>query len=52
MRYGVGIKNSVTANEPHFQESFFQADKFMPGVLLIEAITQTAGDAVHRFAAE
>ncbi len=37
----VGIKN-VTANEPHFQGHF--PDKpIMPGVLLIEAMAQTAG---------
>jgi 3-hydroxyacyl-[acyl-carrier-protein] dehydratase len=39
--YGVGIKN-VTINEPHFQGHF--PDKpIMPGVLLIEAMAQTAG---------
>lgn len=37
----IGIKN-VTANEPHFQGHF--PDKpIMPGVLLIEAMAQTAG---------
>jgi len=39
--YGVGIKN-VTANEPHFQ-GHFPARPVMPGVLLIEAMAQTAG---------
>ena len=37
----VGIKN-VTANEPHFQGHF--PDKpVMPGVLIVEAMAQTAG---------
>lgn len=37
----VGIKN-VTANEPHFQGHF--PDKpVMPGVLIVEALAQTAG---------
>ena len=39
--YGVGIKN-VTANEPHFQ-GHFPDGPVMPGVLLIEAMAQTAG---------
>ena len=39
--YGVGIKN-VTVNEPHFQ-GHFPARPVMPGVLLIEAMAQTAG---------
>jgi len=39
--YGVGIKN-VTANEPQF-EGHFPARPVMPGVLLIEAMAQTAG---------
>ena len=38
---GVGIKN-VTINEPHFQGHFPEAP-VMPGVLIIEAMAQTAG---------
>ncbi|TIU86198.1 MAG: beta-hydroxyacyl-ACP dehydratase, partial [Mesorhizobium sp.] len=37
----VGIKN-VTINEPHFQGHFPQ-QPVMPGVLIIEAMAQTAG---------
>lgn len=37
----IGIKN-VTINEPHFQGHFPQMP-VMPGVLLIEAMAQTAG---------
>lgn len=37
----VGIKN-VTFNEPHFQ-GHFPARPVMPGVLIIEAMAQTAG---------
>lgn len=37
----VGIKN-VTYNEPHFQ-GHFPAAPIMPGVLIIEAMAQTAG---------
>ncbi|MGF1500225.1 MAG: 3-hydroxyacyl-ACP dehydratase FabZ [Paracoccaceae bacterium] len=37
----VGIKN-VTANEPHFQGHFPQ-EPLMPGVLIVEAMAQTAG---------
>jgi 3-hydroxyacyl-[acyl-carrier-protein] dehydratase len=39
--YGIGIKN-VTANEPQFQ-GHFPGRPIMPGVLLIEAMAQTAG---------
>jgi len=38
---GVGIKN-VTINEPQFQ-GHFPARPVMPGVLMIEAMAQTAG---------
>lgn len=37
----VGIKN-VTVNEPHFQGHFPQ-QPVMPGVLIVEAMAQTAG---------
>ena len=40
-RSAVGIKN-VTMNEPHFQ-GHFPARPVMPGVLIIEAMAQTAG---------
>ena len=40
-RSGVGIKN-VTMNEPHFQ-GHFPSKPVMPGVLIIEAMAQTAG---------
>jgi 3-hydroxyacyl-[acyl-carrier-protein] dehydratase len=39
--YGVGIKN-VTINEPQFM-GHFPESPVMPGVLLIEAMAQTAG---------
>lgn len=38
---GIGVKN-VTINEPHFQ-GHFPDNPVMPGVLLIEAMAQTAG---------
>ena len=37
----IGIKN-VTANEPHFQ-GHFPGHPIMPGVLIVEAMAQTAG---------
>ena len=40
-RSAVGIKN-VTINEPHFQ-GHFPARPVMPGVLIVEAMAQTAG---------
>ena len=40
----VGLKN-VTFNEPHFQ-GHFPGEPIMPGVLLIEAMAQTAGALV------
>ncbi len=39
-RSAVGIKN-VTFNEPHFQ-GHFPGQPIMPGVLIIEAMAQTA----------
>lgn len=39
--YGVGIKN-VTVNEPHFM-GHFPSMPVMPGVLVVEAMAQTAG---------
>lgn len=38
---GIGIKN-VTFNEPHFG-GHFPGDPIMPGVLIVEAMAQTAG---------
>jgi len=38
---GIGIKN-VTINEPHFQ-GHFPDQPVMPGVLIVEAMAQTAG---------
>lgn len=38
---GTGIKN-VTLNEPHFQ-GHFPGHPIMPGVLIVEAMAQTAG---------
>ena len=40
----VGLKN-VSVNEPHFQ-GHFPGNPIMPGVLLIEAMAQTAGALV------
>ena len=40
-RFGIGIKN-VTINEPHFQ-GHFPGRPIMPGVLIVEAMAQTAG---------
>ena len=42
----VGIKN-VTFNEPHFG-GHFPGDPIMPGVLIVEAMAQTAGAIVAR----
>jgi len=41
----IGIKN-VTFNEPHFQ-GHFPGQPVMPGVLIIEAMAQTAGADLH-----
>jgi len=43
-RSAVGIKN-VTVNEPHFQ-GHFPDMPVMPGVLIVEAMAQTAGAVV------
>ncbi len=43
-RHAVGIKQ-VTANEPHFT-GHFPGRPIMPGVLMVEALAQTAGVAV------
>lgn len=40
----VGIKN-VTINEPFFQ-GHFPGNPIMPGVLIVEALAQTAGTAI------
>lgn len=45
----VGIKN-VTANEPFFQ-GHFPGFPIMPGVLIVEALAQTAGIAANAEAA-
>ena len=47
---GVGVKN-VTINEPFFQGHFPQRP-IMPGVLLVEAMAQTAGALVLEHYAE
>lgn len=44
--YAIGIKN-VTVNEPFF-EGHFPAQPVMPGVLLVEAMAQTASVLVIR----
>jgi 3-hydroxyacyl-[acyl-carrier-protein] dehydratase len=45
----IGIKN-VTVNEPHFT-GHFPGQPVMPGVLIIEALAQTAGAiCLHKFA--
>ena len=47
----IGIKN-VTVNEPHFQ-GHFPDQPVMPGVLIIEAMAQTAGAiCIHKMAGE
>ena len=47
---GIGIKN-VTINEPFFQ-GHFPSRPIMPGVLLVEAMAQTAGALVLEHYAE
>ena len=47
---GIGIKN-VTMNEPFFQ-GHFPSRPIMPGVLLVEAMAQTAGALVLEHYAE
>jgi 3-hydroxyacyl-[acyl-carrier-protein] dehydratase len=42
----VGIKN-VTVNEPHFQ-GHFPSQPIMPGVMIVEAMAQTAGILVSK----
>lgn len=49
-RSATGIKN-VTFNEPHFQ-GHFPGQPVMPGVLIIEAMAQTAGAICIRSTAE
>jgi 3-hydroxyacyl-[acyl-carrier-protein] dehydratase len=45
----IGVKN-VTVNEPHFT-GHFPGQPVMPGVLIIEALAQTAGAiCLHKFA--
>lgn len=41
---GIGVKN-VTCNEPHFQ-GHFPDEPVMPGVMVVEAMAQTAGVVV------
>ena len=48
--FAVGIKN-VTVNEPHFTGHFPDAP-IMPGVLIIEAMAQTAGAITARMHSE
>ncbi len=48
--FAVGIKN-VTVNEPHFTGHFPDAP-IMPGVLIIEAMAQTAGAITARIHSE
>lgn len=50
-RSAVGIKN-VTINEPHFQ-GHFPTQPVMPGVLIVEAMAQTAGAiCIHNAASD
>ena len=44
--FAVGIKN-VTFNEPHFN-GHFPGEPIMPGVLIVEAMAQTAGAVVAK----
>jgi len=44
--YAIGLKN-VTFNEPHFQ-GHFPGHSVMPGVLVIEALAQTASIFVSK----
>lgn len=49
-RSAIGIKN-VTFNEPHFQ-GHFPGHPVMPGVLIVEAMAQTAGAICIRSAGD